>query len=179
MVLAHPSVHVGFIQLHALTGVWPMVFNRPGVVGAVLHIALSFIHSFSQLVSLFLQIFKISNSKSKGAESLRECSPPTTCHMSYVMCHVSHIMCHISRVKYHVSNVTFFSLFFGQSVEVYWWRVCYQRGLPRLVSKFFESQNLTSQLIFVKSCLDVSLCFYGQNKSFFFTKSVSCLSQQS
>ena len=26
-------------------------------------------------------------------------------------------------------------LFFGQSGEASWWRVCYQRGLPRLVSK--------------------------------------------
>ena len=42
-------------------------------------------------------------------------------------------MCHVSR---HVSRVTchhFFIFFFGQSGEVYWWRVCYQRGLPRLV----------------------------------------------
>ena len=28
----------------------------------------------------------------------------------------------------------FFCLFFGQSGLVYWWRVCYQRGLPRQVS---------------------------------------------
>ena len=37
------------------------------------------------------------------------------------------------RVTCHVSHVTFF-LFFLQSGEAYRWRVCYQRGLPRLVS---------------------------------------------
>ena len=36
-------------------------------------------------------------------------------------------MCHVAR------HVTFFSFFFGQSGEAYRWRVCYQRGLPRLV----------------------------------------------
>ena len=38
-------------------------------------------------------------------------------------------MGHMSR---HVSRVTC-HMFFGQSGEAYWWRVCYQRGLPRLV----------------------------------------------
>ena len=48
--------------------------------------------------------------------------------MSHVMCHVLY---HVSRVTCHVSHVTFF--FYGQSGEAYRWRVCYQRGLPRLV----------------------------------------------
>ena len=62
---------------------------------------------------------------------MRECSPPTTCHMSYVVCHVSRVTCHVSRVTCHMP---FFFLFFsGQSGEAYWWRVCYQRGLRRLV----------------------------------------------
>ena len=34
-----------------------------------------------------------------------------------------------------------------------------------MFSKLFDSQDLTSHLIFVKSCPTVSLCFYGQNKS--------------
>ena len=34
-----------------------------------------------------------------------------------------------------MSHVTFFLLFFLQSGEAYGWRVCYQRGLPRLVLK--------------------------------------------
>ena len=37
-----------------------LIFHRPGVAGAVLHTALSLIHSFSQSVILFLQIFILS-----------------------------------------------------------------------------------------------------------------------
>ena len=49
-----------------------------------------------------------------GAEILRECSLPTTCHMSHVACHMSHVMCHVSSVKCHVSHVTcHMSLFFS------------------------------------------------------------------
>ena len=72
--------------------------------------------------------------------------PPkrVTCHMSCVTCHVSHVMCHVSRVTCHMSHVTIFFLFsfsflFGQSGEVYQWRVCYQRGLPRLVCIWNQS----------------------------------------
>ena len=54
---------------------------------------------------------------------MRECSPPP--NVSRVMCHMSHVMCHMSRVMCH--------FFFGQIGEAYRWRVCYQRGLPRLV----------------------------------------------
>ena len=49
--------------------------------------------------------------------------------MSLVMCHVSRVTCHVSHVMF-----LFFLFFFGQSGEAYRWRVCYQRGLPRLVS---------------------------------------------
>ena len=41
----------------------------------------------------------------------------------------------MSRVMCHVSHVTFFLFLFGQFGEAYRWRVCYQRGLPRLVFK--------------------------------------------
>ena len=34
-----------------------------------------------------------------------------------------------------------------------------------MFSKLFDPVDLTSHLIFVKSCQTVSLCFYGQNKS--------------
>ena len=43
---------------------------------------------------------------------------------------MSRVMCHVSHVTYHMSHVTFF---FGQSGEAHWWRVCFQRGLTRLV----------------------------------------------
>ena len=39
-------------------------------------------------------------------------------------CVTSCVMCHVSQ---------YFFLFFGKSGEAYWGRVCYQRGLPRLV----------------------------------------------
>ena len=67
---------------------------------------------------------------------------PTTC----VMCHMSYVTCHVSRITCHVSNVFSFSfsfffsffLFFylkkiGQCGGASRWRVCCQRGLPRLV----------------------------------------------
>ena len=61
---------------------------------------------------LFYNIFNvllIPNHKSWGAEILRECSPPTMCHMSHDTCHVSHVRCHVSGVTCHVSHVRFFS----------------------------------------------------------------------
>ena len=61
-------------------------------------------------------------------------------NMSHVACHVSPVTCHMSRVTCHVSHATFFLLL--QSCEAYWWRVCYQRGLPRLV---FSSHDITAQ----------------------------------
>ena len=51
--------------------------------------------------------------------------------MSHVTCDVSRVTCLVSHVFFLL--VFFLLLFFGQSGEDYWWRVCYQRGLPRLV----------------------------------------------
>ena len=70
------------------------------------------------------------------------------------MCHVSHVTCHVSRVTCHVSNVKIiFFLHFPlkkkfvykhiwQSSEASWWRVFYQRGLPRLVFKQYKVQDI-------------------------------------
>ena len=52
---------------------------------------------------------------------------PVTCLMSCVMCHLLRVTCHLSHVTYC------FLVFFLQSVEAIWRRVCYQRGQPRLV----------------------------------------------
>ena len=68
------------------------------------------------------------------------------------MCNVSHITCHGLRVTCHVSPVTCQNIFLHkknlkrklknhfffivQSGGAGWWRVCYQRGLPRLVLKW-------------------------------------------
>ena len=48
------------------------------------------------------------------------------CHMSRVTCHMSGVRCHVSGVRCHMY------FFLQQSGGAIW--VCYQRGLPRLVS---------------------------------------------
>ena len=52
------------------------------------------------------------------------------CHVSYVRCHVSHVTCHIHKSDKKI----YIYILFGQSGWASLWRVCYQRGLPRLVS---------------------------------------------
>ena len=61
------------------------------------------------------------------------------CHVSHVTCHVSDVTCHVSPVTCHLSHVRFFfilkkTLLSGGASR---WRVCYQRGLPRLVLSAF------------------------------------------
>ena len=68
-----------------------------------------------------------------------------------VMCHVSRVTCHVSRVTYLVSHVwghmSQKKIYFLYSVGASWWRVCYQRGLPRLVSQCWLPQTLETYLI--------------------------------
>ena len=61
--------------------------------------------------------------------------PPkhVTCHVSRVTCHVSPVTCHMSHVSCHVSFFFCLRKKIGQSGGASRWRVCYQRGLPRLV----------------------------------------------
>ena len=61
-------------------------------------------------------------------------------HVSHVACHVSPVTCHLSPVTCHLSHVKIYFFFFlllskknEQSGGAGRWRVCYQRGLPRLV----------------------------------------------
>ena len=58
------------------------------------------------------------------------------------MCHVSHVTCLVSHVTCPVSDVTCHIFFSEQSGEVYWWRVCYQQDLPRLVLPGNKNFNL-------------------------------------
>ena len=53
--------------------------------------------------------------------------------MSHVNCHMSFIFCLLIRFKY-------FCYFFGQNCGASWWRVCYQRDLPRLVYKIQDTR---------------------------------------
>ena len=48
------------------------------------------------------------------------------------MCHVSCVTCHMSRVTCSFFYIIIF--FFGPIGGASQWRVCYQRGVPRLVS---------------------------------------------
>ena len=62
-------------------------------------------------------------------------TPCVTCHVSCVTCHVSNVTYHLPHVNRHLSPVTF-HFFWGKKMKnggASWWRVCYQRGLPRLV----------------------------------------------
>ena len=64
---------------------------------------------------------------------------PVTYHLPRVTCHMSPVTCHLSKIsKYQKS---FFSLKkIEQSGGASRWRVCYQRGLPRLVSEQAKKQ---------------------------------------
>ena len=97
------------------------VFNRPGVAGAVLQSPPWLINALS-LVMVCGNIFKvpsIPNHKSWGAEIFERTFTPH---------HVSHVTCPMSRVRCHMS------LFYCGAFRG---RVCYQRGLPRLVFEAF------------------------------------------
>ena len=74
-----------------------------------------------------------------------------TCHMSCVTFHMSHVMCHISCVICTFSH--FLLNFFGQSFEASRWRVCYQRGLLRLVFFYHISTKCILALVVKSSTL--------------------------
>ena len=66
------------------------------------------------------------------------------------MCHVSRVTCHVSGVTCHVSPVTrnIYIFFLKKNVlsgGPTRWRVCYQRGLPRLVWNYFNSGRLLQE----------------------------------
>ena len=67
-----------------------------------------------------------------------------TCPVSHVMCYVSHVPCHVPHVTCHVSHV----FFFLQNGEAYQLRVCYQRGLRRLVLTWNQYSNKTAIISF-------------------------------
>ena len=86
---------------------------------------------------------------------------PTLC----VTCHVSPVMCHLSRVTCHLSHVNIFFFFFfftqkklenyplkkiGQNGGASRWRVCYQRGLPRLFLGWMPAKGLRDSQMYVR-----------------------------
>ena len=86
-----------------------------------------------------------------------------TCHVSRVTCHVSRVTCHLSCVTCHIFFVFFhFFLFFGQFGEAYLRRVCYQRGLPRLVWTEFRCILATKRFSHGICCTMVKCPICGQ-----------------
>ena len=92
-----------------------------------------------------------------------------------VTCHVSHVRCHVSGVRCHVSCVTcIIIIFFGKSGGASRWRVCYQRGPPRLVlyvlyyfkKKWLNEKATISVLLNVYS--DITLRLYSKSLHFSF-----------
>ena len=106
------------------------IINIPSVARAVLETT-KVIDRFSESVSQSALSSK--SLKYHTNRKSREQSPPqhVTCHLSPVTLHVSCGACHLSLVMWRM--FLFIYLFFGQSVEAYCWRVCYQQGLPSLV----------------------------------------------
>ena len=86
----------------------------------------------------------------------------TTHNMSQVMCHVSRVTYHVSRVTCHVF------LCFLQIGEAYWWRVCYQPGLPRLV--LTQCYNLHTSRELVSPVCGIFLWGISNSHSLFFKK---------
>ena len=81
------------------------------------------------------------------------------CHVSCVMCHVSRVTCHMSPVTCHLSHVTCHKKI-GQSGEASRWRVCYQRGLPRLVFMMIDYNGDTEYAI-IETVLLRTFCKLG------------------
>ena len=105
------------------------IINRPGVAGAVVQTALSFIKWLSEPFPPDIQ--NIIASKPLELESWNFDRMFTPYHVSCVMCHVSRVTCHMAPVTCHLSPVTCFFVVFvfykknGKSGEASWWRVCY------------------------------------------------------
>ena len=74
---------------------------------------------------------------------MRECSHPFTCHVS-----------HFTGPKKNLHILIFFFFYvkkIGQSGGASWWRVCYQRGLPRLV---FTLTWFEPEIFYQKKCVN-------------------------
>ena len=75
-----------------------------------------------------------------------------TCHVSCVTCHMSHVTCHLSQKKQKKN---------GKSGEISRSRVCYQRGLPRLVL-----QTLPLLLEYFQNYISLYCCSLIQGQGF-------------
>ena len=108
---------------------YPKIANRPSVAGAVLQTPPWLIHSFIHWLSHPFppNLQDIINPKPLELGSWNFACMFTLYHVLYVTCQVSGVRCHMSGL------FSFLFFFFGQSGGACLWRVCYQRGLPRLI----------------------------------------------
>ena len=68
------------------------------------------------------------------------------------MCHVSRVTCHMSHVTFQKLCVTFYLIFFLQSDEVKFLRVCYQWGLSGVVFRIFLLKRVDTQYLLISAC---------------------------
>ena len=77
--------------------------------------SLIFLHEYVTFyVDLFSLCFDMESPKSKRADTMRESSPPTMCHISGVTCRMSHVTRHVSHVTFFWNKVV--RLVHGESV---------------------------------------------------------------
>ena len=82
--------------------IYTLVFDRPGVAGAVLKTALCL--TLSHPLWKYLQNTVSQKPLELGTLNFRECSPN---QVACVKCHISHVTHQVSRVRCQVSNVNF------------------------------------------------------------------------
>ena len=91
-----------------------VILNRPGGARVGLHTYLSFSHSLTDSLVLFLQILKtpsLQNSIGSRSEVFRECLPPSMYHMSHVTCYMSHVISHVICQVTYVTHIFFCFVF--------------------------------------------------------------------
>ena len=98
------------------------------------------------------------------------------CHVSRVTCHLSPVTCHMSHVFFLFFIYIFFSSSFftlkqiGQSGGASCRRVCYQRGLPRLVIYTYEHYRVPLQLFATQSALPAPPPHFTQRPNIAFSR---------
>ena len=91
--------------------------------------------------------------------------PSVTCHVWRVTCHMSCVTCHIIYIY------MYFVWEWGQSGEASRWRVCYQRGLPRLAYNRVRAiwrGILNKDNYEILRYMSKIFPFYGKSKKSFF-----------
>ena len=136
-----------------------MLFNKH-----LCHSSIDYFINWVILFLLIFKASLFPNSQSLEPKSLTKFSSPPVCHVTHVMCHVKNVRCQVPGVICQVSHVTcnsqtvrarelkFWEKFHllphvtcqvshvkcnlksGKNDDASRCRVCYQQGLPRLVS---------------------------------------------